>query len=96
MLRLSNCSENALKAHLPRLELGVNALVFNPTPPGPEDPAPAKDVVFAGNVNNKEDPLVVVNVFEGDEGSGNHVYVIWKVDAFLRESICSSTHKTKH
>uniref|UniRef100_A0A093VMG0 Trafficking protein particle complex II-specific subunit 65 IgD3 domain-containing protein n=1 Tax=Talaromyces marneffei PM1 TaxID=1077442 RepID=A0A093VMG0_TALMA len=70
-------------AHLPRLELGVNALVFNPTPPGPEDPAPAKDVVFAGNVNNKEDPLVVVNVFEGDKGSGNHVYVIWKVDAFL-------------
>ncbi|GAM41414.1 hypothetical protein TCE0_042f14516 [Talaromyces pinophilus] len=83
VLRLSNCSENALKAHLPRLELGVNALVFNPTPPVPEDPAPAKDVVFAGNVNNKEDPLVVVNVFEGDEGSGNHVYVIWKVDAFL-------------
>ncbi|EED24078.1 conserved hypothetical protein [Talaromyces stipitatus ATCC 10500] len=83
VLRLSNCSENALKAHLPRLELGVNALVYSPSGPGPEDPAPAKDVVFVGNVNNKEDPLVVVNVFEGDEGSGNHVYVIWKVDAFL-------------
>ncbi len=47
-------------------------------------------------LNNKEDPLVVVNVFEGDEGSGNYVYVIWKIDAFLRESICSCTYKLLH
>lgn len=86
MLRLSNCSENALKAQLPLLDIGLNALVFSPSTPGPDEPAAAKDVVFAGTVNNKEDPLVVVNVFEGTEGSGNHVYVIWKVNAFLRES----------
>jgi hypothetical protein len=74
-----------LKAHLPRLEIGLNALVFNPTAPSTEEAAPAKDLIFTGSVNTKEDPLVVVNVFEGDGGSGNHVYVIWKTDAFLRE-----------
>lgn len=84
VLRLSNCSENILKAQLPLLDIGLNALVFTPSAPGPEESAAAKDMVFAGSVDNKEAPLVV-SAFEGNEGSGNHVYVIWKIDAFLRE-----------
>lgn len=85
VLRLSNCSEDALKVHLPRLEVGVNVAVFTPTPTGPDDTVPGKEVVFTGSVNTNEDPLVVVNMFEGDNKKGNHVYVIWKVETFLRE-----------
>lgn len=85
ILRLSNCSENALRSYLPQLDIGLEAFVFNPTEPGSTGSAPAtRDLVFSGVVNDKEEPLVVVNLFEGDEGSGNHVYVIWKIQAFLR------------
>ncbi|KKA16878.1 hypothetical protein T310_9492 [Rasamsonia emersonii CBS 393.64] len=83
VLRLSNCSEDALKAHLPRLDVRLDAFVINPSDPGTEGSTPTKDLIFSGTVNEKEDPLVVVNVFEGDEGSGNHVYVTWKIQAFL-------------
>ncbi|KAH8693182.1 TRAPP trafficking subunit Trs65-domain-containing protein [Talaromyces proteolyticus] len=84
VLRLSNCSENALRFHLPQLDIGLNAFVFNPAELGSAEPGPTKDLIFSGTVHDKEDPLVVVNIFEGDEESGNHVYVIWKIKAFLR------------
>jgi hypothetical protein len=83
VLRLSNCSEHALKAHLPRLDIRLDAYVINPADPGTEGSTPTKELVFSETVNEKEDPLVVVNIFEGDEGSGNHVYVTWKIRAFL-------------
>jgi hypothetical protein len=92
VLRLSNCSENSLKTHLPRLDIRLDAFVLNPADPATENSAPAKDLVFSGAVNDQEDPLVVVNVFEGDEGSGNHVYVIWKVNAFLSELLLRCSH----
>jgi hypothetical protein len=83
VLRLSNCSEHALKTRLPRLEVRLDAFVLNPADSNGEGITPAKDLIFSGVVSEKEDPLVVVNAFEGDEGEGNHVYVIWKIEAFL-------------
>jgi hypothetical protein len=86
ILRLSNCSESALKFHLPRLDVRLDAYAVNPADSGSEGSGPTKDLIFSGAVNDKEDPLVVVDVFEEDEESGNHVYVTWKVESYLSES----------
>lgn len=83
VLRLSNCSEHSLKSRLPRLEVRLDAFAISPTDTGIEGSTSARDLIFSGVVDDKEEPLVVVNAFEGDEGSGNHVYVIWKIEAFL-------------
>ncbi|KAL2003554.1 hypothetical protein VTN02DRAFT_3337 [Thermoascus thermophilus] len=83
VLRLSNCSEHSLKSRLPRLEVRLDAFAVSPTDTGIEGSAAARDLIFSGVVDDKEEPLVVVNAFEGDKGSGNHVYVIWKISAFL-------------
>jgi hypothetical protein len=48
---------------------------------------PSKDLIFSGAANTTEEPLVVVNEFDTGEGAGNHVYVIWKVDAFLSKCL---------
>lgn len=88
VLRLSNCSEHALKTRLPSLELRLDAFVLNPADPNGEGITPTKDLIFSGVVSEKEDPLVVVNAFEGDEGKGNHVYVIWKIETFLSMLTC--------
>ena len=42
-----------------------------------------KDLIFSGAVKETEDPLIVVNEFEDEEGEGSHIFVIWKVEAFL-------------
>src|SRR4051812_4961121 len=81
VLRLSNCSEATLKTQLSRLDVQLDGFAVN-TVEGGETP-PAKELVFSGLVKETEDPLVVVNGFEGDEGDGNHVYVMWKHEAFI-------------
>lgn len=81
VLRLSNCSEQSLREYLPRLDVRLEACVLNPA-----DAESPRDVIFAGAISAEEDPLVVVNVFEGEKGSGNHVYVVWKISAFLSKS----------
>jgi hypothetical protein len=83
ILRLSNCSESALKFHLPRLDVRLDAYAINPADSGGEGSGPTKDLIFSGAVSDKEDPLVVVDVFEEDEETGNHVYVTWKVETYL-------------
>ncbi|KAJ9311291.1 hypothetical protein DTO271D3_8446 [Paecilomyces variotii] len=83
VLRLSNCSEHALKTLLPRLDVRLDAFVVNPVDPNSEGTTPTRDLIFSGVVSENEDPLIVVNAFEGDEEKGNHVYVIWKIEAFL-------------
>lgn len=86
VLRLSNCSEHALKTLLPRLDVRLDAFVVNPVDPNSEGTTPTRDLIFSGVVSENEDPLIVVNAFEGDEEKGNHVYVIWKIEAFLSKS----------
>lgn len=50
-----------------------------------ENPTPTRDIIFSGTVRGEDDPLVVFNEFEGEEGSGNHVYLVWNIDATLSE-----------
>ncbi|KAK1150202.1 hypothetical protein N8T08_000104 [Aspergillus melleus] len=84
VLRLSNCSQASLKHHLQNLEVKLDAFAIDPAETVGENPTPTRDLIFSGVVSPEEEPLVVVNEFEGESGSGNHVYVIWSVEAFLK------------
>ncbi|PLB43879.1 hypothetical protein P170DRAFT_368702 [Aspergillus steynii IBT 23096] len=84
VLRLSNCSQASLKHHLQNLEVKIDAFAIDPAETVGENPTPTRDLIFSGVVNTEEEPLVVVNEFEGESGSGNHVYVIWSVETFLK------------
>ena len=89
VLRLSNCSESSLKHHLQHLEVRLDAFAIEPAESVAENPTPTRDLIFSGAVGGDEDPLVVVNEFEGDAGSGNHVYVIWSIETFLSTILAS-------
>jgi hypothetical protein len=87
VLRLSDCSDTTLKHYLPRLEVKLDVFAVDPAESVGENPTPTRDIIFSGIVGGDEDPLVIFNEFEGDEGSGNHVYLVWNIETILRESI---------
>lgn len=84
-MRLSDCTESTLKHFLPRLEVRLDVYAVEPAESVAENPTPTREIIFSGVVNTEEEPLVVFNQFEGDEGSGNHVYLIWAIESFLSE-----------
>ncbi|KAJ5767029.1 uncharacterized protein N7511_004645 [Penicillium nucicola] len=84
VLRLSDCSETILKHYLPRLEVKLDVFAVDPAESVAENPTPTRDIINSGIVRGEEDPLVVFNEFEGEEGSGNHVYLVWNIDATLK------------
>jgi hypothetical protein len=84
ILRLADCSEDGLRSDLQRLHITLVATVSNPNEAGLEDSAPSKEIIFSGTAD-EEDPLVIVNSFEGDRGDRNHAYVIWTIHATLSE-----------
>lgn len=65
------------------MEIRLDAFAIDPAESVAENQTPARDLIFSGVVNKNEEPLVVVNAFEGEGESGNHVYVIWSIEAFL-------------
>ena len=83
VLRLSDCTEAILKHHLPRLEARLDVFAIDPAESAAENPTPTREVIFSGIVDTTKEPLVVFNEFEGDEGAGNHVYLIWNTETFL-------------
>ncbi|RAH42137.1 TRAPP trafficking subunit Trs65 domain-containing protein [Aspergillus brunneoviolaceus CBS 621.78] len=91
VLRLSNCSPASLKQYLPQLEVGLDAFAIDPAETVAENPTSTRDLIFSGAVKAQE-PLVVVNEFEGDAGEGNHVYVIWSIETFLKRPRIRITH----
>ncbi|KAL4935452.1 hypothetical protein BDV06DRAFT_206990 [Aspergillus oleicola] len=84
VLRLANCSQNSLKTHLQDLEIRLDAFAIEPSEAVAENPTPTRDLIFSGVVDTQADPLVVVNEFEGETGEGNHVYVIWNIETYLK------------
>ncbi|KXG45661.1 TRAPP II complex, Trs65 [Penicillium griseofulvum] len=76
--------ETTLKHYLPRLELKLDVFAVDPAESVGENTTPTRDIIFSGVVSGEEDPLVVFNEFEGDEGSGNHVYLVWNIETILR------------
>lgn len=86
VLRLSDCTETTLKHYLPRLEVKLDVYAVDPAENVAENPTPTREVIFSGLVNTEEEPLVVFNEFEGEDGIGNHVYLIWTTETILSES----------
>ncbi|KAJ5698540.1 hypothetical protein N7462_000545 [Penicillium macrosclerotiorum] len=84
VLRLSDCTEAILKHYLPRLEIRLDVYAVDPAESVAENPTPTREVIFSGIVDTDEEPLVIFNEFEGEAGTGNHVYLIWNLDTFLR------------
>jgi hypothetical protein len=83
VLRLSDCSDTILKHNLPRLEIRLDVFAVDPAETVAENPTPAREVIFSGIVDTREEPLVIFNEFEGEDGTGNHVYLIWNMETFL-------------
>lgn len=95
--------EDALKTLLKRLRVSLSASVVEDTTDaaagaGPGGAPGVRDVVFNGNVDEHDDPLVVVNSFDDEEadgeregeasdgrGTSRHLHLIWKIDVFLRK-----------
>ncbi|KAJ5370410.1 uncharacterized protein N7496_006502 [Penicillium cataractarum] len=83
VLRLSDCTDTILKHYLPRLEVRLDVFAVDPAETVAENPTPAREVIFSGIVDTREEPLVIFNEFEGEDGTGNHVYLIWSMETFL-------------
>ncbi|KAI5285082.1 hypothetical protein KEM54_000844 [Ascosphaera aggregata] len=85
VLRLTNCSEDILKTQLSRLDILVEAYALSGVDDGNESDAKqrVKQMIYSGVVNEKEDPLVVVDEVDEENSVSNYVYVIWKTEAFL-------------
>lgn len=89
VLRLSDCTEAILKHYLPRLEVRLDVYAVDPAESVAENPTPTREAIFSGVVDLDEEPLVIFNEFEGEDGTaGNHVYLIWSIDSFLSELHC--------
>ncbi|KAF7594122.1 hypothetical protein BBP40_010121 [Aspergillus hancockii] len=87
VLRLSDCSQASLKHHLQHLEVRLDVFAIDPAETVAENPTPTRDLIYSGVAKREEEPLVVVNEFEGEAGSGNHVYVIWNIETFLSKAL---------
>ncbi|KAI5307011.1 hypothetical protein KEM55_008433, partial [Ascosphaera atra] len=89
VLRLTNCSEDVLKDQLSRLDILVEAYASS----GVEEAAAgvdvkqqqARDLIYSCTVTDKEDPLIVVDEIDSENGTLKHIYVIWKADVLLSE-----------
>ncbi|CAI7576771.1 hypothetical protein N7533_010895 [Penicillium manginii] len=84
VLRLSDCTETTLKHYLPRLEVKIDVYAVDPAENVAENPTPTRELIFSDLVNTEEEPLVVFNEFEGEDGIGNHVYLIWTTETVLK------------
>lgn len=70
ILRVTNCPEATLKAHLPRLNLKVEGFAINgQTYDGPDGPqaANSREQIFTGPVEDQDDPLIIVNEPESED-----------------------------
>ncbi|KAJ5489305.1 hypothetical protein N7539_004195 [Penicillium diatomitis] len=84
ILRLSNCTDQFLKHYLPRLEVRLDVFAVDPAETVVDNPSQAREIIFSGSVDPREEPLVIFNEFDCEEGTGNHVYLIWNIEAFLK------------
>ncbi|KAI1913526.1 hypothetical protein LOZ61_002665 [Ophidiomyces ophidiicola] len=86
VLQLVDCEEAALKSQIQNiaLQLDVYALTVAESKPEAENAsASPKEVIFSSSIRDIDDPLVIVNAVGDDEGTRNHIYVIWKSEAYL-------------
>ena len=92
VIRTPYRDESQLKSSLDRLEITVEAQAFgyapaNPTgQDGPKDSSvsQSRDVIWSGSVDMSQEPIIVVQQ-EDDQVADRHVFVVWRLQAFLSE-----------
>ena len=94
VLRTPYVEGNVLQSYLSRLVIKLDAFVASAQPilsHTPEDhTAPkspqSKEAIYSGDVKDSDDPLIVVQGSEVDDGSiEEHILIIWKLQIFLSE-----------
>ena len=92
---MSNTSETSLRAHLSKLAIRLDAFAISSSDievqdsqSTTEDATHPRDLVFSGDVQEPDDPLIIVHDSDpegddGSEGSTPYVFVLWKANAFL-------------
>lgn len=76
-------SETALRTHLNRLVISVEAQVVNSRVQGRED---SSETIFSGLVSDVDDPFIIIGQEEDDQDAepvGQNVYAAWKLPIFL-------------
>ena len=94
VIRTPYHDESQLRSSLDRLEISVEAQAFGYVPTdstgqnAPREPSPSqsKDIIWSDIVDTSQEPVIVVQQ-EDDQVSERHVFVVWRVQAFLSESI---------
>lgn len=76
--------ESALRSHLGRLVLSVEAQVVNGSTSGRSSP-PASDTIFTGTVQDVSDPFILVDEegSDSEDETTQYVYAAWKLPVFL-------------
>ncbi|KAK2865132.1 hypothetical protein FQN49_003880 [Arthroderma sp. PD_2] len=85
VLYLSEFLKDTLEACISNLSVHLEAFAIDEGNPKEqsEEESNSKDLIYSHTVNNKDDPLVIVDESVDGGGSGNNAYVIWKSEAFL-------------
>ncbi len=81
--------ELQLKSSLDRLEITVEAQAFGSIPAHStgqashreSSPSQSRDVIWSATVDTSQEPIIVIQ--QDDQVIGRHVFVVWKVRAFL-------------
>lgn len=93
VIRVPYHDEPQLKSAIDRLKITIEAQAFghisaNSTGQGPQrepSPSQSRDVIWSGAVDMSQEPIIVVQQ-EDDQVRDRHVFVVWKVQAFLSGS----------
>lgn len=83
ILKTDGLSETALKIHLSRLLLSIQAQVVNTPTPDRADSAPASEVIYNEDLDIAEGPVATYTVRNGEENEQCTTYTIWKASIFL-------------
>ncbi|EEP78576.1 predicted protein [Uncinocarpus reesii 1704] len=84
-LQLEKSTDTTLKSHLPGASIRLDVFTAHAEglQPNFED-ASTRELICSGFVQDVDDPLVIIHTVDSDEYKHDYIYVIWKVDAYLR------------
>ena len=85
--------ESKLKSSLGRLEITIEAQAFGHVPPnsasedGPRESysSQSRDVIWSDSVDMSQEPIIVIQQ-EDDQVVDRHIFVVWRLQAFLSEA----------
>ena len=93
VLRTPYHGELQLKSSLDQVEITIQAQVFGNFPANQlgkdvqrdSSPSQNRDIIWTGTVDTTQEPMIIVQQ-ENDNATDRHVFVVWRVEAFLSKS----------